>query len=170
MLEDFTRLNEVFGINEPMFLPKEENVEYLSVRTEEEKKQISEWLKEYYANNPVSEETRKKLSKASKGRKYGPEYAAAVSKRMMGNKNGQGAVFTEERRKKISEANKGNTCGVDANFLVTYLDGTTEFITTGLRKWCRDNGHSTGTLYTYLNGKRKKYKNIKTVEKLSKTP
>ena len=29
MLEDFTRLNEALGINEPMFLPKEENIELL---------------------------------------------------------------------------------------------------------------------------------------------
>lgn len=53
-MEDYTNLNEVFGIDAPLCLPEEKNIEYINVyvsprwgekHSEKTKKQISEKLK-----------------------------------------------------------------------------------------------------------------------------
>ena len=151
MLEDFTRLNEVFGINEPMFLPKEENIEYLSTMTEQERKRISERLKDYYANNPASDETRRKISEFHKGKQWW-----------------LGKNLTEEHKKKCAKAKYGNTWN-SRTFKITYEDGREEIVL-GLRKFCRENNYSSGCLTEVHKGRRPKHKDIVAVEKLSKTP
>lgn len=51
---------------------------------------------------PKTEETRRKISEANKGRRHTPEEKEQVSKALKGRK------LTEEHRQKISEANKTN--------------------------------------------------------------
>lgn len=48
---------------------------------------------------------------------------------------------------------------------ITFLDNS--FIeVASLNKWAKDAGHSLGTIHLYRTGKRKKYKDIKSVEKI----
>jgi NUMOD3 motif-containing protein len=54
----------------------------------------------------VGEETRRKLSVASKGRKYPKEFGQAVRERQRGNKNGVG-IRSAETRAKISLSKQG---------------------------------------------------------------
>lgn len=51
---------------------------------------------------PKTEETRRKISEANKGRKHTPEEKARVSKTL------KGRMFTDEHKQKIGEANKVN--------------------------------------------------------------
>jgi hypothetical protein len=63
-------------------------------------------IREARAKQIFSEETRQKLSLASKGRKYPKEFGQAIRKRQMGNKNGIGARSIETRIK-ISLGKRG---------------------------------------------------------------
>lgn len=56
---------------------------------------------------PISEETRHKISKASKGRKLSEETKEKLRILNLGNKYALGREVSEETRKKISESNKG---------------------------------------------------------------
>jgi len=79
------------------------------IRTPEIKKKISDALKEAHKNKPgawrkdykMAESTKKKLSKAHKGRKLTKEWVQNRTKSQRGLKR------SEETRKKISEAKKG---------------------------------------------------------------
>ena len=66
--------------------------------SEEQKKKLSEIAKN---RPPVSEETRKKMSKAHKGRKVSEETRKKISKIH------KGKIVSEETRKKLSKARKG---------------------------------------------------------------
>ena len=93
--------------------------------TDEQRKQRSIIAKSWVRSSP-SEETRKKLSEANKGKTLTEEHKKKIAARLKGNKNGQGRVVTEEQkqhlsaihtgrfvneqwRKKLSESHKGKT-------------------------------------------------------------
>jgi group I intron endonuclease len=60
-------------------------------------------------SGPRSEETKRKLSKAHKGKKLSEEHKKKIGDSVSGEKNGfYGKHHTEETRKKIVEVNKGN--------------------------------------------------------------
>lgn len=73
-------------------------------------------LNKYHLGKKHSEETRRKISEATKG-KQGPhkgkhlseEHRKKLSEVHKGNKNALGSCRSEEHRKKISAAQKGNT-------------------------------------------------------------
>ena len=110
---------------------------------------------------PRSEETKRKISLANKGRVREP--------------------FTEEHKKKISKANKGrkmtdeqiqkrlksivgkykgkNNKNIKKHYL-TFADGRTIVIDDGIVKWCKINNYSTSCLYEIKSGKRLNYKGI----------
>tara|TARA_B100002019_G_C20853299_1_gene395672 strand:- start:51 stop:530 length:480 start_codon:yes stop_codon:yes gene_type:complete len=159
MLEDFTRLNEVFGINEPMFLPKEENIEYISVAGpvhEDIKRAISESL--MGRKRPL--DVRKKISESHKGK---------ILKQSTKEKLRQIALnMPQEQKDKIADSLRGHTQNRDT-WLITFNTGKTVEVF-GLRTYCRENNYNSACLYRLMKGERTKHKDIVAVEKLSKTP
>jgi hypothetical protein len=117
-------------------------------------------------NNPIygkprSEDTKRKISKANKGKKRKP--------------------FTDEHKRKISEANKGRKMreeqiqkrlknivgkykGKDnkntKSHHLTFNDGNTIIVDTGIKQWCEENNYSISCLYEVKTRKRLIYKNI----------
>lgn len=69
--------------------------------SEETKKKISE------ASKNMSEETKKKISDALKGRHFSEEHKKKISEVCKGNTKRLGKHHSEETKKKLSEANKG---------------------------------------------------------------
>ena len=64
---DFTSLNETFGIDAPLFLPEEENIEPVDDwMSPQMRDSISNTLREYYADEEASAETRKLMRKSRK--------------------------------------------------------------------------------------------------------
>lgn len=110
---------------------------------------------------PRSEDTKRKISKANKGKKIKP--------------------FTDEHKRKISEANKGrkmteeqiqkrlknivgkyvgkNNKNTKKHYL-TFSDGTNIIVDIGIVQWCKENNYSTSCLYEVKNGKRLTYRDI----------
>ena len=72
-------------------------------RTEETRRKISEAHRGKY----ISEETRGKMSEAKRGKPHSEETRQKMSIALKGNKNSLGRKHSEEIRRKISEANKG---------------------------------------------------------------
>lgn len=58
--------------------------------------------------NNLSDETKKKLSEAQKGKKLSEEHKKKISESHIGNTYGLGRKFSEESKRKISEAQMGN--------------------------------------------------------------
>lgn len=82
-------------------------------RSEETKKRISNSLKgNQYAKGkhyPFSEEHKRKIREANKGRIISKEQRDIISKRNKGNKYCLGRKLSDETKRKISEAHKGKT-------------------------------------------------------------
>ena len=57
----------------------------------------------------LSEEHKRKIGDANRGRKFTPEQRMNMSLARIGNKSHLGHKHSEEARKKMSEAAKGNT-------------------------------------------------------------
>jgi len=82
--------------------------------SEETKKKLSIALKGKKTGRKMSEENKRKISERSKGNKYGvgkkmPEHLKEkMLKIHIGNKHNLGKISSEEKKRKISEANKGN--------------------------------------------------------------
>ena len=74
--------------------------------TDEQKKKISDALK----GRKISKEVRENMSRGQKGRIHTEETRMKIGNANRGNKNGMyGKVVSEKTRKKLSEANKGHT-------------------------------------------------------------
>lgn len=97
---------------ELIFLTKVEHTSlHMSIvdRSNEWKTKISLALKGK-SKQPVSEEIRKKISEANKGRKLSEEHKAKISAAHKGKPHPQkGHKLSEETKRKISEAHKGKT-------------------------------------------------------------
>ena len=78
---------------------------------EETRKKLSKAHKEKPAYNkgvPMSEEQKKKISKANKGKHHSEEQKKKISEALIGEKNPfYGRLHSEESKNKISKANKG---------------------------------------------------------------
>lgn len=112
----------------------------------------------------ISEETRKKMSLMSKGRKASPE-----TKRRL-RESHLGYVPTKETREKLSKTNKGkkphintNTAASKANSKTTYLiDSKGNPITvTCMRKFCKEHGLAVASMSRLRTGKHKIHKGWK---------
>jgi hypothetical protein len=77
--------------------------------------------------------------------------------------------MSQEQRDKISLSLKGRVSAKREKYLITYRNGKTEVII-GLDPFCRERGYSVGNIYSLIQGKRKKHKDIVAVEKLDTTP
>jgi len=58
-------------------------------------------------SGPKSEETKQKISKANKGKKFSEERKQKIGQSKIGNKYALGYKFTKEQKEKISQAKKG---------------------------------------------------------------
>ena len=101
----------------------DETIEQLAKDYEEAMKEAAEAMK----GHSVSEETKKKIAEANKGKytgekhpMYGKHHSEETKKKMReahkGNKYNLGKHHTEETKKKLSEANKGKHLGKDNSF------------------------------------------------------
>ena len=101
---------------------------------EAEKKEV-ELIKKYKATNREygynsdsggnvhrfhSEETKRKISQAHKGMKYGKDFSEKMSQIKKGNKNRLGKQLSEESKRKISQKNKGRFAG-EKNYFHSHL-------------------------------------------------
>lgn len=71
------------------------------------------------ATKNLSEETKRKISKAHTGMKYGEEFRRGISEQKKGNKNKLGYKTSQETKRKISEKNKGKYAG-EKNYFHTH--------------------------------------------------
>ena len=117
-----------------------------AVRSEKFKKNLSEMRR----GKVLSEETKQKISIANKGKQ-----------------TWLGRNLTEEHKKKCSKSKIGNTWN-RKKFIITFDNGKSIEIY-GLRCWCRENNYSSGCITAVLYGKRKKHKDIVSVERLDTT-
>jgi len=142
-MENYTNLNEVFGIDGTMFLSEEENIEYFQRPSP------------VGAGLPKTEEHKENIRKGilNSDRKHIYE---ANRLRMLGTSP------SKETRKRI-----GDSCR--KRYQVTYDDGRTEIIS-GIGKWCKKNKYSTSGIYYLMKGEWKKHKDLVAIEELSKTP
>jgi group I intron endonuclease len=66
----------------------------------------------------------------------------------------------------LAKRKRGKKSGAySGSWKITFTDDS-EIEVDSFYKWMKDNGHSRGTLHSFLNGKVAKYKNFKTVERI----
>jgi hypothetical protein len=116
----------------------------------------------------LSEETKKKMSISHKGQtpwnkgiKYDEEKRAFMEKISKMPK-------PSHHGKNVSKSMKGNPNIINArkkHYAITFNDGRVEYVF-GIVEWCKMNGYNDRGLYRFISGERKKYKDIRTVEKL----
>ena len=117
----------------------------------------------------LSEETRKKMSISQKGHiswnkgiKYDEERRAFMEKISKIPK-------PPHHGKNVSKSMKGNPNVINArkkHYTITFNDGRVEYVF-GIVEWCKMNGYNDRGLYRFISGERKKYKDIRKVEKLA---
>jgi len=118
----------------------------------------------------LSEETKKKMSESSKGRKKPWLKGREVSKEKIEfMKKISKIPKPKHHGENVSKSMKGNSNVINArkkHYIITFVDGRVEYVF-GIVEWCKMNGYNDRGLYRFISGKRKKYKDIKTVEKVS---
>jgi len=134
-----------------------------------------------------SEETRKKLREARKGKYFGKDnhfYGKTHSQetREKISKANAGRFPSEETREKISKANTGKTHSQETKikmskekigekhhksnyWKIAFADGRI-IIQCGLYTWAKENGYNSSSIYRVHMGEYKKHKDIVAVEKL----
>ena len=135
----------------------------------------------------MSEETRKKISKANtkyttneerleadrkSSKKYYQKNKERVSqyyKERYKNVLSKDQEWVEKNRKPKKPKHLHKTNRLWKKWRITFDDGR-QLEMTGLSNWCKENGYSDGLIYQVAKGKRTKHKDIVSVEKLSKTP
>ena len=129
----------------------------------------------------ISAATRKQIGDKLRGIKKTEEHKRKISetKKLRSHKPMLGRKLSDEAKKKLSEAKRGkkNTkehCDNMAkafalSYKLTFTDGR-ELVISNMKQWCRDNKYHSATMFAVSKGKRQNYRDIKTVEKLSKTP
>lgn len=102
---------------------------------------------------PSSEETKRKISEAIKGKKKKPLSQEQKLKMSLS--------FTEERKEKIRQSNK-NRKREYSTFKITFIDGSEMYINDGIKKWCKENSYNLGELYKLKRGDKKtnRYRDI----------
>lgn len=96
---------------------------------------------------PLSEETKKKLSEANKGKTLSEETKRKVSKAV------KDRLSSEEARKKISESLKGRKVKT-----YTFLYNGNKVVIHGLSQFCKDNDLNVGSMCAVHSGKRKSHR------------
>ena len=90
--------------------------------------------------------TRHKTPSPNKGKKHSESHCENISKSMRGN------------QKSIDNHKK--------HYKITFIDGREVYIW-GMVEWCKNNQYSFQSLYRFLSGERKKYRDIMTVHQVA---
>ena len=168
MLIDFTRLNEAFGINEPLFLP-EDKTEYTSIyvsprlgqkHSEETKKIISASLKTQNILPPIQ---------AGKKWWYNNDGDKKLSLECPGSLWSQGRPYiiahphTEETKQKMSEIARARCDGGNVpkgnrgTFTIQHPCGKIERVK-GAKQWCLKHDLNYNSFKRVMRGIQKHYK------------
>ena len=138
--------------------------------SEETRKKLSEANKgkiPWNKGKPPSEETRRKISEANKGEKhnfYGKSFSEEHRRKL--SEANTGKILSKEIREKMSISKTGNNNPNSYWWKLTF-ENKNEIIICGLKSWAKENGYSKGCIHGVYLGKRKRHKDIVTVEKLS---
>lgn len=117
-------------------------------------------------NNPIygkprSEDTKIKISNANKGKKRKPltdEHKRKISEANKGRKMTEEQI--QKRLKNIVGKYKGKDNKNTKKHHLTFSDGNTIIIDTGIKQWCEENNYSISCLYEVKTRKRLIYKNV----------
>jgi len=117
-------------------------------------------------NNPIygkprSEDTKRKISEANKGRKRKPftdEHKRKISEANKGRKMTEEQI--QKRLKNIVGKYKGKNNKNTKNHHLTFSDGKSIIVDTGIKQWCVENNYSISGLYEVKTKKRLNYKDI----------
>jgi hypothetical protein len=117
-------------------------------------------------NNPIygkprSEDTKIKISNANKGKKRKPltdEHKRKISEANKGRKMTEEQI--QKRLKNIVGKYKGKDNKNTKKHHLTFSDGNTIIIDTGIKQWCKKNNYSISCLYEVKTRKRLIYKNV----------
>jgi len=115
-----------------------------------------------------SDDFKKKISIAQKGKKLSEETKNKISKAHKGNQYWLGKKLTEQHKRNCAKSKYGNKWNCKT-FSITFDTGET-IIVNGLAQFCRENGYCSGTLVAVSKGRRKRHKDIVAVKKLDPTP
>ena len=142
-----------------------------AVVSDETRRKMSEALK----GKPRSKEIRRKISEAHKGKTHSEESRKNMSESQ------KGKTFSEETRRKISETRKGKTHSEETKRKLKEINKNRKFVcniiwtienihtkelfeVTNLNEWCRTNNLSSGTLNRTQNHL-KQYKGYRIISK-----
>jgi hypothetical protein len=156
----------------------------LSKETREKMSEARKGNKNAMFGRNHSEETKRKMSEANKGKTLSEETKRKMSEANKGEKhNFYGKSFSEEHRRKLSEANTGKILSKEIREKMSIsktgnnnpnsywwkltFENKNEILICGLGSWAKENGYSGGSIHQVYLGKRKRHKDIVTVEKLS---
>jgi hypothetical protein len=116
----------------------------------------------------LSEETKKKMSLSRKGQipwnkglkcdEEKRQFLKKISKIPKPKHHGENVSKSMKRNLNVINARK-------KHYMITFNDGRVEYVF-GLVEWCKVNGYNDSGLYRFISGKRTKYKDIKSVQKL----
>jgi len=126
-------------------------------RSEKIKKKMSDaakgrsnyWLK----GIPRSEETKQKISKATKGILRTEKTKQNISKALKGKPKSEN---TKEKFKKIMEEKYSHIC-----YEITTPDGNIEYVKNSLKQYSKENRLHSGSMYNVANGKANHHKGYK---------
>ena len=138
------------------------------VASEETRRKRSERMRgenhPYYGKS-LSEETKKKQSKAKLNKKHWNDGCGNHIRSVECPGEGWFCGMTDESRKKMSENNRGENNSQSKWWEITFLDGTT-IIKCGLSIWAKENGYNESHISKVYKGTIKKHKDIIQVVKL----
>jgi hypothetical protein len=115
-----------------------------------------------------SEEFKRKISNANKGKILTQETKDKISKAHKGRQTWLGKKLTEEHKRNCANAKYGNEWNCK-RYSITFECGKT-IIITGLNKFSRENGYNSSSLSDINNGRKKRHKDIVAVKRLDTTP
>ena len=115
-----------------------------------------------------SNDFKKKISMANKGKVLSQETKDKISKAHSGHQYLLGKKLTEEHKRNCAKAKYGNEWNCK-KFSITFDNGETIMIS-GLRKFSRENGYNSTALSDINNGRRNKHKDIVAVKRLDTIP
>jgi hypothetical protein len=104
----------------------------------------------------------------NKGKKVG---CSEEIKSLLRNYN-KGRKQTKSHRENISKSMKGNEKSINSkkkHYKITFINGEEVYVF-GMVEWCKNNHYSFQSLYRFIRGERKKYKDIMAVEELAQDP
>ena len=124
-----------------------------------------------------TEETKRKMSKIHKGKKLSHQHKDILINSRKGKVNSQkhnqliaeaikGITRSKETRDKISKAKLGENNPKSKLWKLTFLNGNV-IILCGLSNWAKENNYISANIHHVYTKKRKRHKDIISVEKLS---